>query len=330
LNEQKTAIRKLLVMPMPTNATAKMAQVSVATRSIEAVPQSPTLSFESAATPASTRGRNSTGLLQNGSSKLLPLNMSNPPNANNKSNHMNSTDVAYFGNLTGIRNLSTFTNTTALTNSTKKRVQSPSIATCTTRLDERVQSMIYVTSPPGTPCVFGLDVRDEGAHCIFDDGEYGSLGWCYTDENKEGWGACGESCPLYGQTNLINRKINQVLSELKEEGDLIRMVFSTSVPLNTTSKTQTFPTVNVAFDASLPPPNVSLSNLTRPAVQRLNATAFTKATVNTTLMGNASLGARPMIMNFSKANLSTDVPGHNPTDIQLKKPTGSPLRTMTR
>lgn len=102
----------------------------------------------------------------------------------------------------------------ATENATK--VLSPVTSNCTTRFDERVQAMGYDTSEPGTRCVFGLDSRDEGEHCVFDNGVYGTLGWCYTDENRESWGACGESCPLWGQEKLLGKKLEKVLKTLNK------------------------------------------------------------------------------------------------------------------
>jgi len=165
-------------------------------------------------------------------------------------------------------------------------LEAPRSTNCTTRFDERVQSMIQVTSPPGTPCVFGLDPRDEGAHCIFDDGQYGSLGWCYTGANKEAWGACGESCPLYGQAQILDRKIDQVLEELEAESDVIKMAFAVSTPTDVTANTTRV--VNNTTEASLPPPGVSPSILSPIGDQWDNATALTNATVKTTLTKNTT------------------------------------------
>jgi len=146
--------------------------------------------------------------------------------------------------------------------------------------------MIQETSPPGTPCVFGLDPRDEGSHCIFDDGQYGSLGWCYTGANKEAWGACGESCPLYGQAKILDREIDQVLKELEEESDDIKMVFAMTVPTDATASTSR--EVNNTIEATLPPPNVS-QLIPSPIGDRSdNATTQTNATVKTTLTINTT------------------------------------------
>eukprot|EP00927_Polykrikos_kofoidii_P032017 TRINITY_DN273_c0_g1_i10.p1 TRINITY_DN273_c0_g1~~TRINITY_DN273_c0_g1_i10.p1 ORF type:complete len:445 (+),score=77.01 TRINITY_DN273_c0_g1_i10:87-1421(+) len=86
---------------------------------------------------------------------------------------------------------------------------------CTTRTDSRVASMGYTTSPEGTKCVFGVDVQDEGHHCIQEVGNiYGSFGWCYTSTDKGSWGACSANCPLSGQSKILGTKLDEVLRRL--------------------------------------------------------------------------------------------------------------------
>lgn len=63
-------------------------------------------------------------------------------------------------------------------------------------------------SKPGTPCVFGADVRDEGYHCIMDAGKHGLYGWCYTTKDGSTWGSCSEYCPLSGQAGILERRID--------------------------------------------------------------------------------------------------------------------------
>eukprot|EP00927_Polykrikos_kofoidii_P082760 TRINITY_DN8310_c0_g1_i1.p1 TRINITY_DN8310_c0_g1~~TRINITY_DN8310_c0_g1_i1.p1 ORF type:complete len:413 (+),score=79.82 TRINITY_DN8310_c0_g1_i1:76-1314(+) len=86
---------------------------------------------------------------------------------------------------------------------------------CTTRDDPRVSSAFSTISPAGTPCVFGVDDADEGSHCIFDDGVYGSFGWCYTSKGSTSWGSCSESCPLYGPFKILGTKVDEILRRLK-------------------------------------------------------------------------------------------------------------------
>lgn len=83
---------------------------------------------------------------------------------------------------------------------------------CATRKDPRAKAWFAVTSPEGTPCVFGVDgdPRDEKSHCIFDGGAFGSNGWCYTKTDRSAWGSCNAHCPLYGSTATIGKKIEKV------------------------------------------------------------------------------------------------------------------------
>jgi hypothetical protein len=89
---------------------------------------------------------------------------------------------------------------------------------CATWNDIRANSLSYTTAPEGTPCKFGLDARDEGSHCIFDNGKYGSNGWCFTSDDFE-WGSCNEHCPLYGANAALSKqlqKTNEKLDKLVE------------------------------------------------------------------------------------------------------------------
>lgn len=94
---------------------------------------------------------------------------------------------------------------------------------CATRKDARARAFFATTSPEGTPCVFGVegDVRDEGLHCIYDDGMYGSNGWCYTAKDRTSWGSCNEHCPLYGSAATLGRKIQSVAKVIKEVATLV-------------------------------------------------------------------------------------------------------------
>mmetsp|Transcript_45923 Transcript_45923/g.142119 ORF Transcript_45923/g.142119 Transcript_45923/m.142119 type:complete len:347 (-) Transcript_45923:84-1124(-) len=86
---------------------------------------------------------------------------------------------------------------------------------CTTRFDPRASAVGYDTALPGTPCIFGLDPRDEGAHCVLDDGSYGSFGWCYTSADKGSFGSCSENCPLFGPLKTLGKKIEELRSALE-------------------------------------------------------------------------------------------------------------------
>jgi len=78
---------------------------------------------------------------------------------------------------------------------------------CVTRADPRAVANGYTTAKPGTPCVFGLDIRDEGKHCVLDP-EYGSFGWCYTDDDRESFGSCSEDCPMFGPHGVLQSKLD--------------------------------------------------------------------------------------------------------------------------
>mmetsp|Transcript_85865 Transcript_85865/g.165295 ORF Transcript_85865/g.165295 Transcript_85865/m.165295 type:complete len:333 (-) Transcript_85865:70-1068(-) len=110
-------------------------------------------------------------------------------------------------------------NSNSSANVTNNTSNVTNVSTCITRADARVYSAFYTTSPAGTPCVFGVDPRDEGSHCIMEGGKYGSFGWCFTSKSKQSWGACSESCPLFGPSKVLGAKINKLDSEL---GDRVR------------------------------------------------------------------------------------------------------------
>jgi len=75
-------------------------------------------------------------------------------------------------------------------------------------------------APPGTRCMFGLDERDEGYHCILEGGFYGSLGWCYTAKDRSSWGACNEDCPLFGPLKKIGDRLRKdLITPVRKFGD---------------------------------------------------------------------------------------------------------------
>lgn len=135
---------------------------------------------------------------------------------------------------------------------------SSNASVCTTRFDERVSSLGYETATPGTPCLFGLDARDEGKHCIFDDGYYGSLGWCYTKQSMEAWGACGESCPLWGQQKILGKKLDKILKTMKNGHTAITETLRLAMLSTTTTSTVTNATTNKTNDTN----DTSLMNTT--------------------------------------------------------------------
>lgn len=87
------------------------------------------------------------------------------------------------------------------------------LVACTTHLDprqDRPLSFILSSQPAafGAQCMFGVDARDEGSHCIYDNAKYGSFGWCYTKEDKGEWGSCDQSCPLWGAAKKLEGRID--------------------------------------------------------------------------------------------------------------------------
>jgi len=130
-------------------------------------------------------------------------------------NNNTNTETNSSGNETG----NAKDNLIGSTNVTHNTTNVTNLSTCITREDPRVSSTFYITSPVGTPCVFGVDPRDEGSHCIMEGGNYGSFGWCFTSKSKKSWGSCSESCPLFGPSKVVGAKIDKLGSEL---GDTLR------------------------------------------------------------------------------------------------------------
>lgn len=94
-----------------------------------------------------------------------------------------------------------------------------SLQNCTTREDPRGhQGKFTKAAKPGTPCLFGVDARDEGAHCIATqpgkDANWGSFGWCWTDDTHSTWGICSQGCPMAGFSKLLGAKLDRVDNHL--------------------------------------------------------------------------------------------------------------------
>jgi len=91
-------------------------------------------------------------------------------------------------------------------------VASKSCVTMETPADSQ---WLYYVAPTGTPCLFGVDERDEGSHCIDQGGDLAADGWCWTDEARRTWGKCTDSCPLSGQAKVLAKKMDKIYSKLK-------------------------------------------------------------------------------------------------------------------
>lgn len=86
---------------------------------------------------------------------------------------------------------------------------------CVTRDDPRVVSdMTYTAAKAGTRCVFGVDRRDEGWHCIMEGGRFGRNGWCFTSSSGDTWGSCDDACPLAGQAKVLGNDVKNMSNDL--------------------------------------------------------------------------------------------------------------------
>jgi hypothetical protein len=85
---------------------------------------------------------------------------------------------------------------------------------CVTKDDALAMGSLTIPkSPSGTACVFGMDPRDEGEHCISESG-YGTYGWCYTSKDKSSWGSCSETCPPPGYLGVIAKEVKKLRADL--------------------------------------------------------------------------------------------------------------------
>jgi len=116
-------------------------------------------------------------------------------------------------------------------------ISGANLSACVTKYDDRINAWWRTTAKPGTPCLFGVDDRDEGKHCIDDgSGQYGSFGWCWTTRARGSWGSCGENCPLYGRTQALARKLDKVEGVLHSiVGHMAGNASKSSADVNSTS-----------------------------------------------------------------------------------------------
>lgn len=85
---------------------------------------------------------------------------------------------------------------------------------CVTQDTENAQALYSYVSPAGSPCLFGVDERDEGSHCIDQAGEYGPNGWCWTSEDLESWGKCSNGCPVSGADAELEKRLQRIEKKL--------------------------------------------------------------------------------------------------------------------
>jgi len=85
------------------------------------------------------------------------------------------------------------------------------------RVEQRLQVPVFGASPAaaGRPCLFGVTPADEGSHCVYDGGKYGSFGWCYTEPDRTEWGSCSEDCPSAGNVKILNERIDHLMQRVQ-------------------------------------------------------------------------------------------------------------------
>lgn len=146
-------------------------------------------------------------------------------------------------------------------------------ATCITRDDPRVQTFVTHVSPAGTPCVFGVDDADEGSHCIYDNGVYGSFGWCYTSKEGSSWGSCSESCPLYGPFDILGTKLDEALRRINGVRRIISPPSTSGIIEEDTTTGQTMTTTDALVDGPSNTFGTATSLFTTPATDATGTTA---------------------------------------------------------
>merc|ERR1719277_955201 len=116
----------------------------------------------------------------------------------------------------------TATTPAAVTTAAPTTVAPVSFLDCKTHLDprlERPMQFMFRARPAanGSQCIFGVDAWDEGSHCIYDRGAYGSNGWCYTKQDKTEWGSCGQDCPRWGDARKLEARIDALTKKVAVE-----------------------------------------------------------------------------------------------------------------
>jgi hypothetical protein len=129
-------------------------------------------------------------------------------------------------NVTANETANVTANATNASNATPAEVDT----SCVTKEDARVAAWFTETAPVGSPCVFGIDARDEGGHCIYSGGQYGSNGWCFTNKEQSAWGSCNEHCPLYGAHKKLGDKIEAVTDMVAKVNSHLETQLNATVP----------------------------------------------------------------------------------------------------
>jgi len=109
-----------------------------------------------------------------------------------------------------------YSTTTTTTTTTPKKHKKSSCVTIASPMDKVWNEELapLKVAKDSSECVFGVDDRDEGGHCIHQNGKYGSYGWCFTKKDGSEWGSCNKLCPLYGQEKSLEDKIKELEEKL--------------------------------------------------------------------------------------------------------------------
>merc|ERR1719197_1064922 len=108
-----------------------------------------------------------------------------------------------------------YTTTTTTTTTTHKKSSCVTIESPMDKVWMEALAPLKVAKG-GSECVFGVDNRDEGGHCIHQNGKYGAYGWSFTKNDGSEWGSCNKLCPLYGQEKKLNDRIKELEAKLAD------------------------------------------------------------------------------------------------------------------
>merc|ERR1719387_964904 len=114
-----------------------------------------------------------------------------------------------------------YSTTTTTTTTTTKKPKKSSCQTLESPMDKVWMEALapLKVAKNGTMCVFGVDARDEGGHCIHQNGKYGAYGWGFTKKDGSEWGSCNKECPAYGQEKKLNDRIRELEEKLADTRD---------------------------------------------------------------------------------------------------------------
>jgi len=125
----------------------------------------------------------------------------------------------------------------------------PIRATCFTVEDPLQGPWGYAPATPGSPCLFGQDPRDEGSHCILDEGRFGSNGWCFTSIDLTSWGSCCAACPLYGPAGELEKKMVGISARVQKLAEVVTDALNSSALAVAAGATVSVDTQDAAAEA---------------------------------------------------------------------------------